>query len=69
MGQSQFTFHHVEQEIYVEGAVEKTFEALLDINGWWSQRFVQEPDSPQLETRVGGRFWESRDGSEDNGLL
>ncbi|GAB4524156.1 MAG: hypothetical protein OHK0046_38690 [Anaerolineae bacterium] len=69
MQHNQIEFHHIEQEIYIEGSAEKTFEALLDVNGWWAQRFVPKPDSLWLETRVGGRFWESRDGSEDNGFL
>mgnify|MGYP000203371966 CR=1 FL=1 len=69
MNQSQVGFHQIEQEIHVEQSLEATYAALIDINGWYSTRFVHKPDSLRLEARVGGRFWESRDDSEANGFL
>lgn len=61
--------HQIEQEIRINTPVEKAFEALLDVDGWWSHRYAQIPDSLRLEAKVGGRFWETRDGSEANGVL
>lgn len=59
----------IEQEIRINAPVEKAFVALLDFNGWWSQRYARIPDSLRFEAKVGGRFWETRDGSEENGIL
>lgn len=63
------SMNKIEHEILVNASVEKTFASLLEINGWWAQRFVPKPDALHLETRVGGRFWESRDGKDNNGIL
>ncbi|MGB7337630.1 MAG: metalloregulator ArsR/SmtB family transcription factor [Phototrophicaceae bacterium] len=59
----------IEQEIIINASAEKVFESLLDINGWWANRFTEYPDGLRLEAKVGGRFWETRDGSDDNGYL
>jgi len=61
--------YNIEQEIKIDAPVEEAFAALLDINGWWSQRFSRIPNSLRLEAKVGGRFWETLDGSEENGVL
>lgn len=59
----------IEQEIIVNSSLEKTYQSLLDVNKWWAHRMSRLPDSLRLEAKVGGRFWETRDGSEDNGAL
>ena len=61
--------HNIEQEIIVNADVSTVYNSLLDVNGWWAHRMSKSPDSLRLETKVGGRFWETRDGSEDNGAL
>lgn len=61
--------HTIEQEIHIDASAEASFAALLDVNGWWGQRFARIPDSLRLEARVGGRFWETNDHSEENGTL
>lgn len=61
--------NQIEQEIHVDAPVEKAYEALLDINGWWLHRYSDMPNSLRLEATVGGRFWETRDGSDKNGIL
>ena len=59
----------IEQEISINASVEQTFASLLDFNGWWSHRYARIPDSLRFEAKVGGRFWETRDGTEENGIL
>lgn len=62
-------FHQIEQNILISASAGKTFQALIDLDGWWSQRFVHRSDALRFDARVGGRFWESRDGSDENGYL
>ncbi|MEO1288300.1 MAG: metalloregulator ArsR/SmtB family transcription factor [Chloroflexota bacterium] len=69
METSKSLVHQIEQEIIIETDVDKAFSALLDINGWWGPRFSQYPDSLRLEAQVGGRFWETRDGTGNSGVL
>ena len=61
--------HHIEQEIHVDADVEKVYECLLDVNGWWVHRISDIPDSLRLEPKVGGRFWEMTDEATEDGAL
>lgn len=63
------TLVNVEQDIQINASVEKTYEAILNVNAWWLQRVTDNPDALRLEAKVGGRFWETRDGSDDSGFL
>ncbi len=69
MSAPAITTHHIEQEIIVSAPLETVFAALLDVNGWWGHRMSRQPDMLRLEPVVGGRFWETRDGSDENGIL
>jgi uncharacterized protein YndB with AHSA1/START domain len=59
----------IKQAIVVKAPVEKVFRALLDVNAWWARRLTGNPEGLRLEASVGGRFWETRDGTEENGIL
>lgn len=67
--QLQAAVHHIEQEIMVDADVEKVYECLLDVNGWWVHRLSQKPDTLRLEAQVGGRFWEVLDEETQDGAL
>lgn len=59
----------IEQEISVNAPVEQVYKNVLDINSWWSHRQSQLSDSMRLEAKVGGRMWETFDGTEESAVL
>jgi DNA-binding transcriptional ArsR family regulator/uncharacterized protein YndB with AHSA1/START domain len=66
---SQPIIQEIEQSIRIQANAEAVYQSILDVNGWWGHRYARVPDSLRLEAKVGGRFWESRDGTEENGVL
>ena len=56
----------IRKSIWVECALERSFNAFCgEMANWWPGGFAGKDAKPQLELRVGGRFFEKRgDGSE-----
>ena len=63
------TLVNIEQEIQINATVEETYQAILNVNAWWLQRVSDNPNGLSFEPKVGGRFWETHDGSEESGFL
>jgi DNA-binding transcriptional ArsR family regulator len=54
----------IEQEVVIDAARERVFDALTDAGAWWSHRFSNASAAVRLEARPGGRFFEEFDGEE-----
>lgn len=48
----------IEQDLDLEIPVEKAWEALVDVSGWWCHYFADTQPRLTLEPRLGGRFFE-----------
>lgn len=50
---------HIEQEVVFEAPLQKVWDSLLDVDGWWSHKFSKkQKPTLVLEPFAGGRFFE-----------
>ncbi len=61
------TSFHIEQEVELKASPERAWDALCDVNAWWSHRFDLPESSLELDPRPGGLFWQKSTGS--NGVV